>query len=126
MTSENRAIWFATISSILILWGIAFAFFGLNILPVHSPAVLVPWESALYGAIMTGWGATLLLVGRLAFRRNDHELRRALLVGIMLWLIVEACFSAYLHVWFNVGVDAAVLMLFCVPLVGGRKPETTA
>lgn len=116
MTTRTRAIWFATISSILILWGIVFAFLGLKILPVRSPAVLIPWESALYGAIMIGWGLTLLLVGRAAFRTNSHEIKRALLFGITVWLCVEGGFSAYLHVWFNVGVDAAVLALFGIPL----------
>lgn len=126
MTTRSRAIWFATISTILILWGIAFAFFGLNILPLRDPTVLIPWESALYGAIMIGWGVTLLLVGRVAFRRNDHGLRRALLFGIVIWLLVEGCFSSYLHVWFNVGVDAAVLVLFCIPLAGAMHPESKA
>jgi hypothetical protein len=41
---------------------------------------------------------------------------RALLCGITVWLIVEALFSAYLRVWFNVGVDIAVLILFGIPL----------
>jgi hypothetical protein len=30
---------------------------------------------------------------------------------------VEALFSAYLRVWFNVGVDIAVLSLFSIPLM---------
>jgi hypothetical protein len=64
-----------------------------------------------------GWGTTLLLVGRIAFRRNDAEILRALLCGIAVWLIVEALFSAYLRVWFNVGVDIAVLILFGIPLM---------
>jgi hypothetical protein len=116
VTANLRALWFTTISTILILWGIVFAFIGLKILPLRDPAVLIPWESALYGAIMMGWGLTLLWIGRIAFRRNDRELKRALLFGIALWLLVEGCFSAYLHVWFNVGVDAVVLVLFGIPL----------
>jgi hypothetical protein len=53
---------------------------------------------------MMGWGVTLFMVGRIAFRRNDAELMKAFLCGIRLWLIVEGLFSAYLGVWFNVGV----------------------
>jgi hypothetical protein len=66
-------------------------------------------------AIMMGWGTTLL-VGAIACR-NDAALLRALLAGLAVWLIVEALFSAYLHVWFNVGVDVAVLALFSFPLL---------
>ena len=118
------SIWFSTISVILVLWGIVFAFFGLDILPVINKDILLPWESALYGAIMMGWGVTLLMVGRIAFRRNDVELMKAMLYGIVLWLIVEGLFSAYLGVWFNVGVDIGVLILFSYPIIKVlRNPE---
>lgn len=112
--------WFSLVSIILILFGILYAFFGLGILPVNK-AVLLQWESAIYGAIMIGWGATLLLVGRIAFQRKDTELMKALLFGLFVWLVVEALFSAYLEVWFNVGVDVGVLFLFSFPLIKALK-----
>ncbi len=121
MTTKQLTIWFSTISTILVLWGIVFAFFGLDILPIVDRAVLVPWESALYGAIMIGWGLTLLLIGRIAFQRSDAELTRALLYGIALWLVIEAAFSAYFRVWFNVGVDVVVLVLFSYPLLTASR-----
>lgn len=117
MNTKQLTIWFSTISTILVLWGIVFAFFGLEILPVKNKDILLPWESALYGAIMMGWGVTLFMIGRIAFRRNDTELMKAMLYGIILWLIVEGLFSAYLGVWFNVEVDIAVLVLFSFPLI---------
>jgi hypothetical protein len=118
MNAKQTLAWFSVVSAILVLFGIVYAFFGLAILPVNRETLL-PWESAIYGAIMMGWGTTLLLVGRLAFRRNDSDLMKALLYGLIVWLIVEAAFSAYLRVWFNVGVDVAVLALFSIPLLGG-------
>ena len=108
--------WFSTVSIVLVLFGILYAFFGLGILPVDRD-VLLQWESALYGAIMMGWGITLFFVGRLAFQRNDPDLLKALLYGLTIWLAVEALFSAYLGVWFNVGVDIGVLALFSIPLM---------
>lgn len=101
-------------------WGVVFAVFGLGILPVDR-AVLEAWESAIYGAIMLGWGTTLFFVGRLALRRNDPELLRPLLAGVAVWLIVEAVFSARFGVWFNVGVDAGVLALFGAPLLAAIR-----
>lgn len=92
--------------------------FGLRILPVNKE-VLLPWESAIYGAIMMGWGLTLFFVGRLAFKRRDTELMRSLLYGIFLWLLVEAVFSLYFRVFFNVGVDIGVFALFAIPLIRG-------
>ena len=60
MNSTRATTWFSAISVILVAWGVIFAFLGLGILPV-SRDVLLPWQSALYGAIMIGWGTTLLL-----------------------------------------------------------------
>jgi hypothetical protein len=116
MKPKRIVVWFSTLSIILILFGILYAFWGLGILPVDGD-VLLQRESALYGAIMMGWGTTLFFVGRLAFQRNDPDLMKALLYGLTIWLVVEAIFSAYLGVWFNVAVDIGVLVLFSVPLI---------
>ena len=121
--NRNQSLrWFTIVSTILILFGLAYTFAGLSILPVDRD-VLVQWESALYGAIMTGWGVTLLLIGRIAFRKDD-ELMKPILCGLAVWLGLEALFSVYLRVWFNVGVDIAVLILFAVPLINCmRSPQ---
>lgn len=117
MIAKRFLWWFSVISVILVLWGVVFTVFGLGVLPVINHAVLLRWESALYGAIMIGWGTTLFLVGRVVLRRGDGELARSLLLGIVAWLLIEAAFSARFGVWFNVGVDAVVLALLAVPLM---------
>jgi hypothetical protein len=118
------AVWFGTVSLFLVAWGIAYAVFGLRILPISNRDTLLAWESALYGAIMMGWGATLFMLGRIAFRRNDKELKQALLGGLVVWLLTEAIFSGYLDVWFNVGVDVAVMALFGLPLIVGFRQKS--
>jgi hypothetical protein len=116
MRKQPFALWFRIVSVILILFGILYVFVGLKVLPVQRD-VLLDWESALYGALMIGWGTTLLLIGRLAFQRDEKELKRALWIGLLLWLAVEAAASVWFGVWFNVGVDAGVFVLFTVPLL---------
>lgn len=121
MSGRILARWFRIVTAILILFGLCFIFFGLRIvsevIPIVAHEVLLPWESALYGAIMVGWGVTLFLVGRVAFRRRDTELKRVLVAGLAVWLALEAAASAWLGVWFNVGVDLAVFLLFAIPLL---------
>jgi len=121
MNQRQTALWFRAITIILILFGLLYVFFGLRIFSDNVALiphdVLLPWESSLYGAIMVGWGVTLLLVGRLAFHRHDHALKRALFAGLAVWLAVEAAASAWFGVWFNVGVDVVVLFLFGIPLL---------
>jgi hypothetical protein len=121
MSKTRWRQWFTVVSAILVLWGVVFTVFGLGILPVARD-VLLPWESALYGAIMLGWGTTLLFVGRVALDRRDAELLRPLLVGIAVWLVVEAGASIRFGVWFNVAVDVGVLALFGAPLLAGLRP----
>lgn len=120
---SDRA-WFQAISIILIGFGLLYIFAGLRIfsdnVALIPHEVLLPWESALYGAVMAGWGMTLLVVGRLAFHRDDAELKRALLAGLAVWLVLEAAASAWFGVWFNVGVDFVVLALFSAPLLRER------
>lgn len=118
MTATSKLLMklFCVIASILVVVGVVFSVFGLGVLPVDE-SVLLRWESAIYGAIMIGWGITLFLLGRLAFRRSDAALMQIMLIGIAVWLVVEALFSLYLGVFFNVGVDVAVLLLFGLPLI---------
>ena len=128
MNQKLLVLWYCTVSIILVLVGMTFSVFGVHRLPVNR-TVLLSWESAIYGAIMMGWGAaTLFLLGRLAFRRRDAELMMAMLCGLLVWLPVEAFFSLYLGVFFNVGVDVAVLALFSIPLITGirRIRKTTS
>ena len=125
--------WFCIISAILIVIGAVFSFFGLPVISEVSSklvgfgilpsdrGILLSWESAIYGAIMIGWGVTLLLLGRLAYTRKDPELLKIMLAGLAIWLVIEAIYSLYLGVLFNIGVDLAVLALFSVPLVLGIR-----
>lgn len=119
ITGKVFYLWFTSVAIILVLFGLFYIFFGLKVLPVNKQ-VLLSWESALYGAIMTGWGVTLLLIGRRAFQNDDSELKHILAIGLAIWLILEAIASAWFGVWFNVGVDIAVFGLFAIPLLRRR------
>ena len=125
MSKQQLALWFRAITIILIGFGLLYFFFGLkifsNVAPLIPHDVLLDWESALYGAIMLGWGVTLFLLGRIAFKHDDKELKRVLFIGLAVWLAFEAAASAWLGVWFNVGVDFAVATLFAVPLLRNNK-----
>ena len=116
MSSKLLMIWFSVVSALLVLAGVYFAFFGLGVLRV-SEYVVPQFVSAIYGGLVIGWGATLLLVGRLAIRRNDAELLTILLVGLAAWLIVDSLFSLYYGAFSNVGVNVAMLALFSFPLI---------
>jgi hypothetical protein len=125
MSSRLLTTWFSVASALLVLAGVFFAFFGLGALRV-SKDVFPQFENAMYGALMIGWGTTLLLAGRLAFRRKDAELLTILLAGLTGWLIVDSLFSLYFGVFSNVGVNVAMFVVFGFPLVKAIRERRRA
>ncbi len=79
------------------------------------------WSNGLYGAAFIGFSVLLFFVGRHAFQINDKGLMKALLYGIFSWLIVEAAFSFYYKVYFNIGVDIALMVVLGYPLIKGMQ-----
>ena len=125
MNQKNSIIWFTVAGIIGILFGIFYAFFGLAGFPAYSilipKEVIIPWSNGLYGAVFIGFSILLFFIGRHAFQTNDTKLMKALLYGIFAWLIVEALFSIYYGVFFNVGVDIALMIFLGFPLIKGIK-----
>ena len=107
------------------LFGIFYAFFGLESLPVYQKfvpdAAYTAWSNGLYGSTFIGFSVLLFFVGRYAFQKSDTALMKALLYGIMSWLIVEALFSFYYGIYINVGVDIVLAIVLGFPLVRGVR-----
>lgn len=123
MNKRTSIAWFSVVGVIAVLFGIFYALFGLNGLPAYR--IFVPddvytaWANGLYGSVFIGFGVLLFFAGRHAFQKNDKTLMRALLYGINSWLIIEALFSLYYGVYFNIGVDILLIALLSYPLVKG-------
>ncbi len=129
MSSQKLTQWISFVGIIGIIFGVFYACFGLQGLPVYEklvPAnVYTAWSNGLYGSVFIAFSVLLLFVGRHAFRTRDKELMKALLYGIMSWLIVEAFFSFYYGIYFNIGIDIALTIVLGLPLLMGlhsKKP----
>ena len=125
MNQKNSIIWFTAAGIIGILFGIFYAFFGLTGFPAYNmlipKEVIFPWSNGLYGAVFIGFSVLLFFAGRHAFQKNDTGLMKAILYGIFAWLIVEALFSLYYKVFFNVGVDIVLMLFLGFPLIKGIR-----
>jgi len=125
MNQRNSIIWFSAVGVIAVVFGIFYGLFGLDGLPVYEK--LVPgdvyegWAKGLYGSTFIGFGVLLFFVGRQAFQQNDKSLMKALLYGINSWLVVEALFSLYYGVYFNIGVDIVLMVALSYPLIKGLQ-----
>lgn len=125
MYKRNSILFFSVVGVIAILFGIFYGLFGLEGLPPYQKFVpsdvYSEWANGLYGAMFIGFGLLVFFVGRYAFQKNDKYLMKSLLYGINGWLIVEALYSLYYGVYFNIGVDIVLMMFLSYPLIKGIK-----
>jgi hypothetical protein len=121
MNNRTSIIWFSIAGAIGILFGVFYALFGLEGLPVYQRFVpstdFAAWSNGLYGSTFIGFSVLLFFVGRHAFQTNNKMLMKALLYGILSWLFVEAFVSFYYGVYINVAVDIALAGFLGFPLI---------
>lgn len=115
--------WITLAGVIGLAFGIFYAFFGLEGLPVYDRLVpaesFKPWKNGLYGSVFIGFSILLLLIGRHALQKDDKPLMKMLMYGIGAWIGVEALFSALYGVYFNLLVDVVLLGFLLFPLAKG-------
>lgn len=126
MKQKYLVVWVTATGIIGIIFGIFYATFGLQSLPVYQkfvPATFFDaWSKGLYGATFIGFSVLLLLIGRRAIQNKDRELTKILILGIGSWLVFEAVVSLIYKVYVNVAVDVAIMAFLSYPLlIGTRK-----
>lgn len=127
MKKRNSILWISLAGIIGMLFGCFYAFFGLDALPVYKrfvpSSVYTSWSNGLYGSTFIGFSVLLFFVGRYAFQKEDKTLMKALLCGILSWLIVEASFSLYYRIYINVAVDIMLALFLGFPLLKGIQSK---
>ncbi|AHB42792.1 hypothetical protein RAAC3_TM7C00001G0956 [Candidatus Saccharibacteria bacterium RAAC3_TM7_1] len=122
---QKYLLWITIAGLIGIVFGIFYAVFGLEGLPIYQKIVpeafFKKWSQGLYGASFIGFSILLLLVGRRAIQKKDHELTKILLLGIGAWLVFEAIISIIYGVYINVLVDVAIMVFLSIPLLGALR-----
>jgi hypothetical protein len=127
MNQKKSILWISFVGIIGMLFGIFYSLFGLSSLPVYKEFVpenvYIVWSNGLYGSTFIGFSVLLFFVGRHAFQTNNKTLMKALLYGVMSWLIVEAFFSFYYRIYINVLVDIALMLFLGLPLELGIRAK---
>lgn len=73
------------------------------------------------GAVMFGWGATMLLALRGPFKRGEREGWTMIALPVLAWGIPDTLFSLYTGFWQNAALNAVFFVLFAIPLIASRK-----
>lgn len=70
---------------------------------------------------MVGWGALMLLLVRNFSQDHHAKLRRCLLIGLVLWFVIDSTGSFLAEMPGNVLLNVGFLLFFLPPLVLVRK-----
>lgn len=72
---------------------------------------------AVLGAVMFGWGFTLLLVVRNLFAQGDTLGWQIVAISVVAWFVPDTAFSLWSGFWQNAVLNVVFIVLFAVPLV---------
>ena len=75
---------------------------------------------AVLGAVMVGWGVTILLVLLGPFRRASREAWLILSISLTAWFIPDTGFSLWSGFWQNAAFNTVLAVLYAIPLAATR------
>ena len=130
--------WLLVVSWIIVLFGLAMAL--LNTTPIfdlmndrinpvfwrggpvpYTSALFVRWIYGVLGATVAGWGVFMVFIARFPFYRQERWARDAILVGVLLWYVVDTSISLYFKVAFNAALNTTLFIMAMVPVVMTRQ-----
>lgn len=116
MFSSWLRIWLLTVSGLIALGGLGFVMLDPYLYPV-DPVVVPRLVQGVLGATMVGWGVTLFLIARYAFKERRPELLRILLYGLLVWAPIDIAVSIFYEAWFNVALNLVIISAAGTPLI---------
>lgn len=85
--------------------------------PAFGPAAgYLRFAFAVLGAVMLGWAACLLVILRGPCRRGSRDAWLAVAVSLVAWFVSDTAFSIASGYWQNAVLNAAIAVLFAMPL----------
>ena len=79
------------------------------------------WVYGIWGATIAGWGVFVTFVAHYPFRNKEKWAWNCLVLGILVWFVLDTALSAFHKVYFNVAFNTTLLILAGLPAVFTRK-----
>ena len=83
----------------------------------ESTDYLKQWLIAISGAVMTGWGSSMLYVLNHSFRRKEIWAWRCIFYPVILWYMIDTSVSFYFGASFNIIINSILLLQIIAPLL---------
>jgi ABC-type multidrug transport system permease subunit len=91
-------------------------FFG-NEYQSEPVEMLKRWLIGISGAVMAGWGCSMLYVVHHPFRRKEQWAWRCIFYPVIIWYIIDTSVSTYFGADFNVIINSILLLQIIAPLM---------
>jgi len=130
--------WLFIVSILLLVFGLALAFFNQSpffdflfnhqVNPVfwksmplnENTSAFQHWAYGVLGATVAGWGVFLAFITHYPFRRKEAWAWNCLVLGVSLWYVVDTSLSYLSHVIFNMAFNTVLVLLLVPPLAFTR------
>lgn len=89
--------------------------------PGEHAAKFQQFVYGILGATMAGWAIIIAFIARYPFHNKEKWASDGLLVGMLVWYVLDTGLSAYHAVYVNAIANTAFLLLVLLPVVFTRK-----
>jgi len=131
--------WLFIVGLILTFFGITFAlfsgtflfkvfdtqinpsFWGTPEIPDIATDEFQQWIYGVLGATIAGWGVFLAFIAHYPFKKHELWAWNCILVGIIVWYVLDTGISLYFKVYFNAVFNAVLLAFVITPLGFSRR-----
>lgn len=108
---------------------VIFEVFNDQIDPVFWGAESIPgaaqgfrgWVYGAWGATVAGWGIFIIYIAHYPFRKRELWAWNCLVVGLVIWYVLDTGISLYYKVYFNAVFNTLLLIVMILPLGATRS-----
>ena len=79
------------------------------------------WIYGVWGATIAGWGVIVTFNAHYPFRNKEKWAWNCLVLGLLVWFVLDTSLSIFYKVYFNAAFNTALLILAGLPVVFTRK-----
>ena len=85
--------------------------------PLFQVDMLKKWMLGVSGAVMIGWGLSMLYVVNNPFKRREQWAWRSIFYPVLAWYLIDSSISTYFGVGFNVMINSILFLQIVAPLL---------
>jgi hypothetical protein len=95
----------------------AFSADNFSFLPIIQRNMIL-WLTGIIGAVLTGWGITLVCMSYQLFFMDHKWIWHTMFVSSIGWFALDTLVSIYIRAWFNVYSNILFFLLILLPISG--------